>query len=358
MESAAPPNFAASPFVTMSAIDSASRTIVVLGATGQQGSGVVQHLLERTSFSVVALSRSTTSTAATRLSNMYKRYDGRFEIKQANVLDAESLRKAFEGAYGLFAVTQYSAPLQTEEDMRFELTGGRNIIDAAKATEIKHLIYSGLPSVSAATSNRFMHIWHFEYKAQVEDYAKEVLASSSTAFTILHAQLFFRNLAWPHYAKVNDQDGALEFRAVLGEKKVQSWTDPCYDVGLFASELFLLGPSITHGKTYPVGGSPLSLSDLASTYTRVTGLPARVKPTSLADWTSAVVASQGPGIEQDIGEMVQFFDWEGTLEQGGSDYGAMGKEEYEERMKELGGRVRASTSRSFSSDRHFSLRGE
>ncbi|GAA5919418.1 hypothetical protein JCM6882_006016 [Rhodosporidiobolus microsporus] len=322
--------------------DSPDRTIVVLGATGQQGSGTVLHLLGRTSFRVVGLTRSPSSSSSVALLEKHKAHvkSGRFELKEADVGDRSTLEQAFAGAWGVFGVTQYQAPLRTEEDLAVELVGGKNIVDAAKATGVAHLIYSGLPSPSAATSGKFQHIWHFEHKAAVEKYGLSTLGADK--FTILHAGLFLNNLTWPHYAK-KGSDGVLEFRAPLSEGKLQAWTDPAYDVGLFASELFLVGPSSTGGKTYPVHSpSPVSFSTLSTLYTRATGLPARVAPTSLKAWTAAVVASEGPGIERDIDEMARFFEW-APYEEGRADYGCMGGGEFEERMKELGGRVRVST---------------
>ncbi|GAA5891847.1 hypothetical protein JCM6882_007381 [Rhodosporidiobolus microsporus] len=324
------------------AFDSSDRTVVVLGATGQQGSGVVLHLLARTSFRVIGLSRSPSSSASRALLEKHKTHveAGRFQLMAADVGDVSTLDKAFEGAWGVFGVTQFQTPLKTEEDLAFDFTGGKNLVDAAKTAGISHLIYSGLPSPSAATSGKFQHIYHFEHKAAVEKYGLATLGADK--LTILHAGLFYNNLTWPQYAK-KASDGVLEFRAPLSEGKLVAWADPSYDVGLYVSELFLLGPFLTSGKTYPVHTTPaVSLSTLSSLYTEKTGLPSRVAPTSLEEWTATVVASEGPGIARDITEMIQFFDWS-PYEEGRMDLGCMDGEEYEERMKELGGRVRAST---------------
>ncbi|GAA5891824.1 hypothetical protein JCM6882_007374 [Rhodosporidiobolus microsporus] len=327
----------------LTSFDSPDRTIVVLGATGQQGSGAVLHLLARTSFRVVALTRSPSSSTSVALLEKHKAHvdSGRFRLEQADIEEDGSLEKAFEGAWGVFAVTQWKTPVQTEEDLKVELFGGKKIVDAAQTAGVSHLIYSGLPSPSAATSNQFQHIWHFEHKASVEQYALETLGSDRVTF--VHAGMFLANFFWPTFSGKAD-DGVLEFRAPLGADTLQAWTDPAYDVGLFASELFLLGPSSTGGKTYPVHSSPLSLSSLSSLYTQQTGLPSRVNPSPVDGFAATIAAYQGPGLERDAGEMMRFFEWAGEpYAEGKADYGAMEKEEYEARVAELGGRVRAST---------------
>ncbi|BGP20362.1 hypothetical protein JCM10213_002329 [Rhodosporidiobolus nylandii] len=327
----------------MSDTSDSHKTIIVLGATGQQGSGAVLHLLERTPFRVVGTSRTPSSPASLAL--LYKHRAaveaGRFELIEADVGDVLSLKNAFEGAHGVFAVTQYSPPLVAEVDLRFEEVAGKNIVDAAKITGVTHLIYSGLPSIRKATNDRYKHIFRFEHKAVVEQYGLDVLGPG--VFTIVHPAQFINNLGYPHYAK--KIDGELVFRAPLSEGKVQRWVDATYDVGLFVSEIFLLGPTRTGGKTYPIHSEPISFKQMVPLYTSLTGIPARVSPSTLAEWTTTVVASQGPGIARDITEMIQWFDEAPFEEDKGAwaDYGTMKREEYELRMNELGGKVRAST---------------
>ncbi|BGP20363.1 hypothetical protein JCM10213_002328 [Rhodosporidiobolus nylandii] len=327
----------------MSTSADSQKTIVVVGATGQQGSGAVLHLLERTPYRVVGLSRTPASAASLALLNTHKDAVtwGRFSIVKAEVGDIDSLKVAFKGVYGVFAVTQYQPPLLTEEDLRFEEVAGKNIVDAAVFNGVSHVVYSGLPSIRKHTDDRYKHIYHFEYKAAVEEYGLAVLGAD--VFTIVHAGLFFNNLTWPHYAK--KINGELVFRAPIGEGKPQAWVDPTYDVGLFASELFLLGPTKTGGKVYPVHSEPISFKQMVPLYTSLTGIPARVAPSTLAEWTDTVVASQGPGLARDITEMIQWFDEAPFEEDKGAwaDYGTMKREQYELRMNELGGKVRAST---------------
>lgn len=112
------------------------KEIAVLGATGNQGSGVVRALLEKTSpaFTVRAITRDVSSSGASTLRERYGETN-RLTFAAADVYDKVSLVKAFEGVYGVFAVTNNRLPgkkIETEADMAHELDAGRNIVDAAK----------------------------------------------------------------------------------------------------------------------------------------------------------------------------------------------------------------------------------
>ncbi len=117
-----------------------TQEIAVLGATGNQGSGVVRALLEKTSpaFTVRALTRDVSSAGASNLREKYGE-TGRLTFAAADVYDKDSLVKAFEGAYGVFAVTNNRLPgkkIEREADMAHELDAGRNIVDAAKVCHL------------------------------------------------------------------------------------------------------------------------------------------------------------------------------------------------------------------------------
>ncbi|GAB1201064.1 hypothetical protein APSETT444_010451 [Aspergillus pseudonomiae] len=112
------------------------KVIAVLGATGRQGSGVVQSLLRKIqpAFSVLALTRDLDSASAQPL-RLEAQNNERLQLGTANVFDLDTLHRAFKGVHGVFAVTNHRAPGQQvtqEEDLQDELIAGRNIIKAAK----------------------------------------------------------------------------------------------------------------------------------------------------------------------------------------------------------------------------------
>jgi uncharacterized protein YbjT (DUF2867 family) len=112
------------------------KIITVIGATGNQGGGVVQALLKITtpSFNVRAITRDVTSNSAEQLKAKFPN-NHRLKLVEANIYDRESLLKAFNNSYGVFAAVNDRLPgqkIETEQDMDHELEAGRNILDAAK----------------------------------------------------------------------------------------------------------------------------------------------------------------------------------------------------------------------------------
>ena len=80
---------------------SEKKIIAVLGATGAQGGGLVRSILADKSgdFTARALTRDVNSDKAKALADLGA------EVVAVDIDNYESLKKAFEGAYGVFAVT-------------------------------------------------------------------------------------------------------------------------------------------------------------------------------------------------------------------------------------------------------------
>ena len=157
------------------------RTIVVVGATGIQGSGVVQALLSdgrKSPWFVRALTQDPDSSKAEALLSKYQTDDKRLSLVSGHVYDEASLRAAFAGAYGVFAMTSERHPnkvITEEADMQHELEAGRNIISAAKHCGIRHLVYSSLPDVVKASKGQFQRIHHMDNKYTIEQMARKDL---------------------------------------------------------------------------------------------------------------------------------------------------------------------------------------
>src|SRR2546423_15185829 len=94
--------------------------IVVTGATGQQGGAVARELLAR-KHTVRAMTRKPDSDAAKALARQ------RAEVVKGDLNDAESLRRAVQGAWGVFAVQNtWEAGVAGEE------TQGKRIAEPAR----------------------------------------------------------------------------------------------------------------------------------------------------------------------------------------------------------------------------------
>jgi uncharacterized protein YbjT (DUF2867 family) len=57
-------------------------------------------------------------------------------------------------------------------DEKKEYQQGVNIVDAAKANKVEHLVLSVLKDVNKLTKGEFPHVYHFDSKARIGEYAK------------------------------------------------------------------------------------------------------------------------------------------------------------------------------------------
>lgn len=114
-----------------------SRTVLVVGATGQQGRAVTARLLAE-GWQVRALTRDPDGLAAKGLAEA--------QLVRGDMDDIESLVAAAEGAHGLFSVqptvgSPGTAPDFTADD---EVRWGINVAEAAHRARIAHVVFSSV----------------------------------------------------------------------------------------------------------------------------------------------------------------------------------------------------------------------
>lgn len=157
-------------------MDKTSRTILVTGATGQQGGAVLRHLMPQ-GWRLRAMTRDASKPAAKELAAMG------VEVVEGDMKDPASLERAMEGCYGVFAVT---TPF--EEGVEAETAHGVAMADAAKATGVEHFVYS-----SVASANDDTGIPHFESKMRVEEHIQYI----GVPFTIVRPVYLMENFGIP-----------------------------------------------------------------------------------------------------------------------------------------------------------------
>src|SRR5258706_477734 len=150
------------------------RLIAVIGATGQQGGAVVRALQAGGQFKVRALSR-----------NPDKHRELADEVGKADLDRPETLKGAFEGAHGVFLVTNFW------ESGTGELKQATAAVQAAKDAGVKHFIWSTLPDVEAISGGKF-HVPHFSGKARIDQLVRRAGFANHT-FVI--APFYYQNLA-------------------------------------------------------------------------------------------------------------------------------------------------------------------
>src|SRR4030095_862343 len=112
------------------------KIIAVTGATGSQGGGLVRAILgdPNGGFAARAVTRDTGKDKSKALAAAGA------EVVSGDLDNVESLKKAFAGAYGVYAVTNFWEHFSG----RKEIKQARNSAEASKAAGVKHVIWSTL----------------------------------------------------------------------------------------------------------------------------------------------------------------------------------------------------------------------
>jgi uncharacterized protein YbjT (DUF2867 family) len=284
------------------------KTVAVCGATGKQGGATVDALVKLGGFKIKAITRDTTSAKSQALAAK----EG-VETVQADFNDLDSLKAAFEGCDAVFAVTDFWAACGL--DPVKELQQGKNLVDAAAATGVKHFVFSSLEDtrpllkdagVDLKPVNGEYVVPHFDAKGEVEKYMFEKLPTTATA---LITSIFLQNLLPGGGMTPNkNEDGSFSmFMPCPGSTKL-SWcsTD---DIGNVAAAIIKAGPRKWGGKTAGVAGDHASLDDVAAVLGKATGKTVTVAATPADVWVEAVQKFGMPQLAaQDMANMFTFYD--------------------------------------------------
>ena len=185
------------------------KSVLVTGATGQQGRAVAVALLE-SGHRVRALTRGAETEAANQLKAMGA------EIAVGDYEDRPSLERAASGVDAIFAV---ATPAQGVD---VEVRHGIAIADAAKTTAGAHLVYS-----SVGNADRKTNIPHFDSKYEVEQHIKQ----SGTPWTVVAPAFFMDNVLFPW--NIGDLSKGLFRQALPPERKLKQIS--VQDIGRFVA---------------------------------------------------------------------------------------------------------------------------
>lgn len=139
----------------MTSEEKKNKLILVVGATGNQGSAVCEQLFAN-GFSVRAMTRHKDSDKAQSLAQQGA------ELVEADLEDGTSLDKALDGVYEVFAVLRFF-----QEDQHIETEQGIRLTEAAEAAGVQHFIYS-----SVASAHRKTGVPHLDSKWEIEQHLR------------------------------------------------------------------------------------------------------------------------------------------------------------------------------------------
>ncbi|KAJ7496337.1 NAD(P)-binding protein [Mycena galericulata] len=239
--------------------------ITIFGATGTQGSSVLQAVLADGKYTPRAVSRNVESAASKAL------IAKGVEVVQANLFDKESVKKAIQGSEVVFGITNFWDPSVFPADPtgKGEIVQGKNLVDAVKEVGIKFYIWSSLPNATKESNGLYTHVHHLDNKAQIAEY----LAASGVPHVVLLTGWFLENL-WNFGALQKTDTGYSIPVPKYGPNDKQSATWVARDLGRVVVALLANYADPAKGvlgKTYPVVSTTFTYPQLAAAIAKAIG---------------------------------------------------------------------------------------
>jgi uncharacterized protein YbjT (DUF2867 family) len=265
------------------------KIIAVVGATGAQGGGLARAVLDDSNgpFALRALTRHADSPRARELAARGA------EAVEADLDDEASVRRAFDGAYGAFVVTNFWEQLTPEQEAarspaQMELDQAEIAARAAKAAGLKHVVWSTLED----TRPYFAHLGsdlptllgkykvpHLDCKGE----ANTFFVQQGVPTTFLETTTYYENfvLGW---GVQRAQNGELILTSPPGDSVLALVA--AEDIGRTAYGIFLAGVRFI-SRTVSLAGALATGSELAALFTKVLGEQVAYRPITLDQMRAA-----------------------------------------------------------------------
>jgi uncharacterized protein YbjT (DUF2867 family) len=254
------------------------KTIVIIGATGLQGKGVVNALVNEGTFNVRAITRHP------------EKYSGNaHEVVFGDLNNVQSLKDAFKNAYGVFLVTNF----WEEAD---EMAQGKKAVDAAKAAAIKHFIWSTLPDVESISKGEF-DVPHFTKKAKVDNLVRR---AGFKYYTFVQPPFYFQNFI-NRMAPQPKQDGSTGWTLPIDPTKRIFHMADINDLGKVVTGAFLQPEKVGNGVYLSLATELNSFNEIMNVY------KANGKEYSFTQVPSEVFSTFFEGAKE-VAEMLGYFE--------------------------------------------------
>ncbi|WP_421407532.1 NmrA/HSCARG family protein [Agrobacterium tumefaciens] len=280
-----------------------NKSVLVLGATGQQG-GAVARSLRQTGWLVRTLVRDTSSPKSLALAR-----DG-MQLYKGDMEDRSSIESAMAEVDAVFSVQPSSGQGEaygvTDEQ---EVFWGKMVVDIAKVANVGHLVYSSVIAAGKGVTG----MGHFDSKSAIEAHVQEL----GVAYTIIRPSTFMEILALPgmglDQGKFNffmRPDQAMQFIAVD-------------DIGKIVAHV-LNTPEEFSGRTLDIAGDAITGVQLQWALSRALRRPIKYSRFSDRLLTEnaflhrlAVLVDDGrlagsadlPSLRQQFGDLTKLVDW-------------------------------------------------
>jgi uncharacterized protein YbjT (DUF2867 family) len=269
--------------------------VLVIGATGAQGGGLAHAILNDPDrkFALRVIARNPSSEKAASLAAKGA------EVVAGDVDDADSLKRAFDGAQAAFCVTFYWNHFSPEK----ELGHATSMAQAAKAAGTQHVIWSTLEDTRRFVpldDNRMPTLMgkykvpHFDAKGEADN----VFRGLGVPTTFLLTSFYWDNYLYFGMGPKPGPDGVLAITMPMGDRKLPGIA--AEDIGKCAYGILKRRADFL-GKTVGICGEQLTGAEMAAALTQALGREVRYN-----DVPPEVYRAFGfPGAD-DLGNMFQF----------------------------------------------------
>jgi uncharacterized protein YbjT (DUF2867 family) len=231
------------------------RTVLITGATGKQGGAVARELAGK-GFALRAMTRKPDGDPARGLAKLGA------EVVRGDLNDPESVKRALNGAWGVFAVQNtWEAGVAEEEEQ------GKRLATLARAADVQHFVYS-----SVGSAHRKTGIPHFDNKFRVEEHVRSLTFPSHV---ILRPVFFMENLLSPPTLTGDHLYAALSPATVLQMIAVE-------DIGRHGARAFVDSATLS-GREIDIAGDEITMPAAAEALSHGLGRKITFVPIPLAD---------------------------------------------------------------------------
>ena len=176
------------------------------------------------------------------------------EVVEADLNRPETLKAAFEGAHGVFLVTN---PREQGADEGNQAT---TAVRAAKDAGVKHFVWSTLPNVETISGGKF-HVPHFTGKARINPIVK---AAGFAFHTFVIPPFYYQNLVGA-FGPQKLPDGSLGWAVPIDPGVRCLHMGDITELGNLVTGAFLHPDQVGNGEYLPLVGDFMSFNEIVET---------------------------------------------------------------------------------------------
>ena len=260
-----------------------SKILAVFGATGKQGSSIINYVLQDPELSqeykIRAITRDVNSEKAKQLKE-------KVEVVYGDVLKRASLETALTGVHTVFAMTTPTFDLNG--GLEVEYNSGKTIADGAVEQGAEYIIFSTLPPVKEISGGKYSNVIHFDAKAKVEQYIRGIRIKSA----FYSPGVFMQNFQdTPFLTPRRASDGTWIVALHNSPKAQLGLIDAFGDTGKFVGAI-LAEPDKYEGKTFCAASSLYSFEEVVAIISKATGKAVIYKQIPTEDFKKSLPYAQ------------------------------------------------------------------